>query len=232
MIFGLIFISLKISGQDSTYYNYNKIISKASELVELEIFHESVRCYDEAFEQIDFVPYHYYDAFMVAVKDSNYIKAYEYLYKGALKGLDISFWSGEEIGIFNKSANSDDYWLIKDSLLNVHFNSIDMDYFNKLQILKEFDQSDRSGSAESQLRDSLNFEELILLTKEKGFPTFEKTGYGVEKATLLLWHHRGNEYPNSTQWQKIIPLIQREIEKGKIDPQFFKVFDDYNLKRR
>ena len=134
--------------------------------------------------------------------------------------------------LFDKSAYSDNYWLVKDSLLNVHFNSIDLEYSNELQRLKELDQADRSGSVESRSTDSLNFEVLITLSKQRGFPTFEKTGYGMEIATLLLWHHRGKEYPNSMQWQRIIPLIQKGINHGKIDPQFFKAFEDYNQKQK
>ena len=75
LILVLSFVSPEMSGQNSTYYDYNELIQKASEFAELNLYSEAVRSYDEAFDKIKFVPYHYYDAFEAAVNDSNYSKA-------------------------------------------------------------------------------------------------------------------------------------------------------------
>ena len=221
----LLFLNLK--GQDSTYYKYKAFIKIAEENVASKKTKIALSYYDSAFIVIDYIPYSYYDAFSLAISDSNYFRAKEYLVKGALKGLDLSAWYSPEKDLFNKSKFAKEYWSIKDSLLKIYFKSIDIEYYNTLVDLKRIDQTKRDDGAVMLLNDSLNFDKLILLSTSKGFPTFKNTGYGHNIAWLLLWHHRGSSYPDSPQWQQIIPLINTEILKGTVDPEFFKPFEDF-----
>ena len=181
--------------------------------------------YDSMLIKIDFYPFDYYNAFTVAWKLNKYEKGENYLTRGALKGLDISTWFGDEVEAFLTSERGLEYQKVKDSLLSVHYHSIDKFYYDTLLALVEIDQRYRDMSPEMIRNDSLNFEALIQLSKERGFPTFPSTGYGCNKAWLLLWHHRGSEYPNSEQWQRITPLINKEIENGMLSPTFFEMHE-------
>jgi len=120
---------------------------------------------------------------------------------------------------------------MKDSLLQVHYISIDYKYYQTLVIMKNRDQEVRNANNPIMLKnDSLNFTELLALTKKKGFPTFEKTGYGFNIAWLILWHQRGDNYPDKFLWSEIIPYIQEEINRGKITPRFFGMFEEFKKK--
>ncbi len=214
-----------IYSQDSTYLNYNKLIEIAKSKSELKDYESSIKYYDSAFSIINYIPYHYFDAFSLCILDNNFSKAYDYLMTGALKGLDVSIFNTDETQIFKETLYANKYNLIKDSLLAVHFNSIDTNYYQFLRELKERDQLVRDNSDEMYKNDSINFNQLIDIIAKKGFPTFETVGYGYNIAWLLLWHHR-DEYPNSENWGKIISIIEKEIEKGKVDPRFFEMFDE------
>lgn len=143
-------------------------------------------------------------------------------------------WGSEKISFRSTCGDKTNFNVIftkkKDSLLAIHLKSIDTVYYNALVEMEKLDQSDRDPRNNKRFyNDSLNFEKLILLSTEKGFPTYQKTGSGCNIAGLLLWHHR-DSYPNSNQWQRIIPLIKKEIFKGTFDPEYFKRFDEAILK--
>lgn len=231
--FSFLLIGSAVYCQDSTYYKYELIIDKAFSLSDSGEFTNACNHFDSAFQLINFVPYHHFDAFQAAVQDSNIQRAYSYLVQCALQGLDIDYFSAEELIVFNNSELSVKYYGIKDSLLQEHYKSIDLEYYQALVFLKERDQEVRSSDNPTmQKNDSLNFSKLFELTMEKGFPTFEKTGYGFNMAWLILWHHRGKTYPNEFLWPKIIRYIQLEIDNGKITPRFFEIFEDAKLKLR
>ncbi len=193
-------------------------------------YQSAVGYYDSMLVAVDFHPYDYYDAFVVAWKQKNYSKTNDFLIRGTLKGLDIKDWYGEELKSYLSTEDGQKYLLIKDSLLVKHFSLIDTASYNILTELIKRDQRLRDGSKEVNYNDSLNFEALIKLSEERGFPTFPKVGYGCSKAWLLLWHHRNKAYPNSSQWQRIIPLINKEIQAGFLDPDFFEMFESHNKK--
>lgn len=66
--------------------------------------------------------------------------------------------------------------------------------------------------------DSLNIERLIEITKEHGWQ---------ERAWLILWHQRGNHDEDNYVWNYFRPLINKEIEDGKISRDFWKPFDEF-----
>lgn len=79
-----------------------------------------------------------------------------------------------------------------------------------------------------ELVDSINLANLYTLSKEKGFPTKAKTGdNGVSTAWLVLWHHRGLQYKSNPTIQKLIPLIQNEMDAGRLKPDFLAMHEDY-----
>lgn len=69
--------------------------------------------------------------------------------------------------------------------------------------------------------DNLNIERLIEITKEYGWQ---------ERAWLILWHQRGNHDEDNYVWNYFRPLINKEIEEGKLSRSFWKPFD--NFKKR
>lgn len=207
--------------QDSTYFRYHILIEKGKGYMDSQHYQASFAAFDSAFALFPYVPYHYFDAFVSAVKASDFEKAYGYLVNGTLHGLNLSQWNTEEIQLFRTSIFSDRYHQAKDSLLHIHFQSIDLEYYRALEALKQRDQADRQMFC----NDSLNFEALIGLCAEKGFPTFPHTGYGCNIAWLLLWHHR-DEYPHSGQWQRIMPYIRAAINAGQLTPYFLKKFGE------
>ncbi len=66
--------------------------------------------------------------------------------------------------------------------------------------------------------DSLNIERLMEITKEHGWQ---------ERAWIILWHQRGNHDEDNYVWNYFRPLINREIEEGKISRSFWSAFDQF-----
>lgn len=225
-----IFIFNNVNAQNYDFAQYERLRNLAHTYDSLGEYSIALIYFDSTLTAIDFHPYDYFNAFNTAWKLGDSSKANEYLIQGTLKGLDISGWYGTEIDEFSTSETGKEYLEIKDSLINEHFKSIDKDYYDELERLKARDQSIRDGGSEMLHNDSLNFETLIELSKQKGFPTFPLTGYGCNNAWLLLWHHRGSEFPVSDQWKRIIPLINLEIKRGNLDPNFLQMHEDFNEK--
>lgn len=66
--------------------------------------------------------------------------------------------------------------------------------------------------------DSLNIERLIEITKIHGWQ---------ERAWLILWHQRGNHDEDNYVWNYFRPLINKEIDEGKISRTFWEPFDEF-----
>ena len=66
--------------------------------------------------------------------------------------------------------------------------------------------------------DSLNIDRLMEITKEHGWQ---------ERAWLILWHQRGNHDEDNYVWNYFRPLINKEIEEGKISRSFWYAFDQF-----
>ncbi|MEO8762113.1 MAG: hypothetical protein ABI448_14555 [Bacteroidia bacterium] len=210
----------------SQFSVFNKIISNAERAETDKNLKLSLSLYDSAFKVIDFIPYYYMYAFKISIHNNNYKKATTFLVKGTLKGLNITDWSFPEIPQYLNTEEGKYFNSIRDSLIKNYFNSIDTISINILMKLKNQDQSLRDNSLNAIKNDSLILSKLIELSIERGFPTFKKTGYGQSAASLLLWHHR-DEYPNSKQWQQIIPFIKKEMKEGNIDSLYFEPFKKF-----
>ncbi len=219
-----------IYSQDNKFIEYNYQIDQAEHSDSLGNYKESLAFYDSAFSLIEYYPSEYFSAFQVSIKDSNIELAIKYLDKGTTKGLDIANWYGDQLDYFLATEKGQLYLTRKDSLLNIHFNSIDLNCFNLFKELYDKDQGLRNVRTPLNKMievDSLNFEALIHYSEEYGFPVFRTCGYGENKAWILLWHHRGEEYPNSDQWQRILPYIQKRIDEGELHPDYLKMWDEY-----
>lgn len=78
--------------------------------------------------------------------------------------------------------------------------------------------------------DSLNFEYLIHYFGKHGFPDPHRLGHARGDLEILLWHHRGSEYPSSSQWQRALPYIRHAMAAGVLRPDFLAALDDYSDK--
>lgn len=218
-----------IFGQAERFLSYNNHRKNALNAMVAKNYKLSQQYFDSAFLQIDFIPYDYFYAFQAAINDSNFQKGTNYLMKGTLVGLDINSWSTTETDLYFSKKEGMNFRKCKDSLLKIHFKQIDTFYYNELLSLKKVDQEIRSQTNNDSLiyfQDSLNFEKLIDLSKHYGFPSFKSTGYGFNFANLILWHQR-DRYPNSKQWQEILPYIHVQINRGVVNPNMFLMFDEF-----
>ncbi|QJP35401.1 hypothetical protein F0365_13835 [Nonlabens sp. Ci31] len=66
--------------------------------------------------------------------------------------------------------------------------------------------------------DSLNIERLMEIIKEHGWQ---------ERAWIILWHQRGNHDEDNYVWNYFRPLINKEIEEGKLSRSFWSAFDQF-----
>jgi hypothetical protein len=115
-------------------------------------------------------------------------------------------------------------------------------YFN-IQKLAEKDQNIRNISNDIQKRITLDkkhtWKLYSIFNKKMIEVDFETTNslieltkkYGYEdRAWLILWHQRGQDYKdgNTKFWKYFKPLIEKEIQNGKLHESFFGQFDDEN----
>lgn len=73
----------------------------------------------------------------------------------------------------------------------------------------------------NQIRDNVdkrNIERLMEITKEHGWQS---------RAWLILWHQRGNHDEDNEVWNFFRPIINKEIEEGKLSRTFWKPFEDF-----
>jgi len=66
--------------------------------------------------------------------------------------------------------------------------------------------------------DSLNMLDLMEITSIHGWQ---------EGAHILLWHQRGTYGDSNWIWDYFIPLINNGIEKGRVSPSFWAIFEDF-----
>jgi len=92
--------------------------------------------------------------------------------------------------------------------------------YREVDSLMEIDQEYRTNGSEwneiSRI-DSLNINRLIEITKEYGW---QKRGW------LVLWHQRGTYGKDNYVWNFFKPHIDKEIKEGKINKDFWVMFEE------
>lgn len=215
---------LTINESDSSYFVYNGIINEALIKKDSGKYTESVILFDSAFATKSVDPYIFYLAFESAVKAKDSIRALNYLIQGTTIGLKINDYSTDSKNIFFKNSLGNYFLKIKDSLNLIYISKIDTIFRNNLYELYIRDQSLRDTSVLTRIQDSLNFKNLIILSHEKCFPTYYSSGDGLNYATTILWHNK-TDFKTSILWKEMIPIIQDEINVGKLDPIFLSYFE-------
>ena len=99
--------------------------------------------------------------------------------------------------------------------------------------MKSFKDSVRKSKVlfSMNLIDSLNFDGILKLSKERGFPSVKSIGEkSFEDLFILLWHHRGKEFYENPNWINLKAYIDIEIKNKTIPKSFYVPFeDDYRL---
>ena len=93
--------------------------------------------------------------------------------------------------------------------------------FKELDSLLDADQKVRKDGSSKEERvkiDSTNIVRLMEITKEYGWQ---------EKGQLLLWHQRGTYNEKNWIWDYFRPIINKEIEKGKIRKSFWIQYEEF-----
>lgn len=204
---------------------------------------KALEFYDKAFRYAPNKPFDYIKAIVLWDKKGNYEQAAK-LTRGLLS-LGYSFESIESK--VSEPCKSSEEWQkskqLKDTISSAYQANINTALCAELDKMTYIDQEIRQAYMKSlkdsisrdkiqfsmELIDSINFVNLLKLTKAYGFPNYKTVGYkGVNDAWLLLWHHRGAEIEDNPLWLEIVPYIETEISKGTLDKDFLVMFIDHN----
>jgi hypothetical protein len=80
------------------------------------------------------------------------------------------------------------------------------------------DEYEKTTSELMKRVDSLNVARLIEITEKHGWQ---------QRAWIILWHQRGTYGENNYVWNYFKPLIDKEIEEGKLSRNFWSPFDQH-----
>lgn len=181
-----------------------------------------------------------YEAFEVIQDKSFYLKAiadYNLLrqqYFSKIKNIDV-YLKVEEIvhrdqfvrklGDYLSGRSEEDVRKAFDGLIEAEKNkdTIAIKKYQELLYPQVNKGTEKIFSELSFKIDSLNIEELIAITKENGWQ---------ERAWLILWHCRGNHDEDNYVWNYFRPLINKEIEEGKISRSFWEPFDAFKKRNK
>lgn len=88
----------------------------------------------------------------------------------------------------------------------------------KILFHKTKDEYKKTTSELMKKVDSLNVARLMEITEKHGWQ---------ERAWIILWHQRGTYGENNYVWNYFKPLIEKEIEEGKLSRNFWSAFDQH-----
>lgn len=164
--------------------------------------------------------------YLKAIADYNFLRQQ---YFSKIKNIDV-YLKVEEIvhrdqfarklGDYLSSRSEEDVRKAFDGLMEAEKNkdTIAIKKYQELLYPKVDKETKKFLSESASKIDSLNIEELMAITKEYGWQ---------ERAWIILWHQRGNHDGDNYVWNYFRPLINKEIEEGKISRSFWKPFDEF-----
>uniref|UniRef100_UPI00404A8ADC hypothetical protein n=1 Tax=Flavobacterium sp. TaxID=239 RepID=UPI00404A8ADC len=158
----------------------------------------------------------------------NYNK-YRQIYFSNLKNIDIYFEIKELVNRDQFCRKLEDYFTNRSEIeFSLAFNNlIKAQNENDTLLIKKYQKilypkidEDRDIIYNTIMKnvDKLNIERLMEITKLYGWQ---------ESAWLILWHQRGNHDEDNYVWNFFRPIINKEIEEGKLSRSFWKPFDNY-----
>ena len=222
----LSFVPVVLWAQRDAHIRFNRLVDRAMALAVSEEYGSALASYDSALSIIPWETGVYFDAVVSAIAAGRPDKANTYLCAGVEHGFDPAVFTDPNWDLFLASEASAPFRNQKDHCRARFLARADTATIRRIRAMGERDQSVRDGSATMLHNDSLNFEELIAISEEQGFPSAMTIGPSM--VWTLLWHHRGAEYPTSPQWRRILPFIHEAIDAGHLDPAFLCMFEDMN----
>lgn len=220
-----------LCGQASVTLKASLLFDKASTLAAQNQPKQALQAYEQAFKLDPWSFYDYLDAFTIALEVGDTVQANGLLSAGVRHGLNLYvFTDMPQLQGFLESSSSRPFREHRAENERAFAAIADSSFIRILDSLVTEDQRYRSSTANVEpmnRTDSLNFEYLIRYFGKHGFPDPHTIGHGIGALHLLLWHHRGNEYPGSSQWQQILPYFRKAMEDGTLKPSFIVMFDDF-----
>lgn len=218
-------------GQRTAYIAHNRLLDSASALLSSARYADAISVYEDAFVVMPWCPAAYFEPMLASLSIGDAERANHFLSMGVQHGFMPQLFYDSLLNVHWASQASKpfrDRWY-QDML--VFAAGADSSLIMVLDSMVEVDQDHRSNIHDPILMhqvDSSNFEKLIAICTAGGFPSARVVGHGIGDVFLLLWHHRGPEYPDSPQWQRILPFIQKAMAEGDLDPSFLCMFDDFS----
>lgn len=229
-LFLFFFVPCVLRAQREVHLVYNRMVDRAMASAARHDHLAAMASYDSAIAVLPWEPAIYFDAVLSALATGRTDKANTWLLTGVANGFDPTLFTDPAWVRFMDSEESAPYRQRADQCRANFTSRADTAFIAQLDAMYRRDQITRDGSAEMLRNDSLNFEELITRCDAHGFPSAVEIGPSIGVVHLLLWHHRGPEYPDSPQWQRILPFIHTAMDAGRLDPAFLCMFDDLNDK--
>jgi len=227
---GLVFLSCapKATAQKETYLAYCKHYQKGLTLSSASHHAAAMAEFDTAFSIYPWVPSHYFDGVLACLLANDVEHANEFLSLGVRHGFTPDTFYDS---LYTAHLNGDGSLPFRQKWQEdkLAFGAVaDSALIKELDAMRDLDQSVRTSAADKETAriDSLNFEHLIAIFRRKGVPSSRTIGQTTGTVHLLLWHHRGLKYPNSAQWQRVLPFIHEAILAGEIAPSYLCMFDD------
>jgi len=218
-------------GQRSAYIAHNRLLDSASALLASARFTDAIPVYEDALVVMPWCPGAYFEPVLASLSIGDAERANHFLSMGVQHGFMPQLFYDSLLNVHWASQASKpfrDRWY-QDML--VFAAGADSNLITVLDSMVEVDQDHRSNIHDPVLIhqvDSSNFEKLIAICTEQGFPSARIIGHGIGKVNLLLFHHANAEYPDSPQWQRILPYIHAAINAGDLDPAYLCMFDDFS----
>jgi len=232
-IFLLFLIASSICFGQTKYDEYEKLISEADHYKGIEDFGQAIIKYHEALQILtpnSSTPF--FKLAECALKFKNTSLADEWIRKGVSQGGAQMEYLRKYKGFENIQEMEFYKAIISD------YNSLRQKYFSTLEnidiyleieeliakdqlVRKTDDYLDLPSEDRNELMrkvDSVNVDKLMKITKEHGWQ---------ERAWIILWHQRGTYDQDNYVWNYFKPLIDKEIEEGKISRHFWGFFDGW-----
>lgn len=220
-----------VHGQRTAYMTHNRLLDSASALMSNARYAEAIPVYEHAFVLMPWCPGAYFNPVLACLSIGDAERANHFLSMGVQHGFMPQLFYDSLLNVHWASQASKpfrDRWY-QDML--VFAAGADSNLITVLDSMVEVDQDHRSNIHDPILMhqvDSSNFEKLIAICKEQGFPSARIIGHGIGDVFLLLWHHRSPEYPVSPQWQRVLPYIHAAINAEDLDPAYLCMFADFS----
>lgn len=205
--------------------------SEASYLADKGEHQSALALFSQAFDLDPLSRTHCFDAISCALAVGDTALANSLLSMGVQHGFDPKLYSGaNDLQEHLRGPRSIGFRSRWQADRAVFAASCDSALIDAVEALHDADQAARRGkdyTKETRRIDSLNFEKLITLVEQHGFLTERLLGHSTGSVQLLLWHQRAPHYPNSSQWQRLLPHIRIAIANGDLSPSYLCAFDDH-----